>query len=262
MNINLYLEKWNLSDPIEIAQTRTSRVYKVQNKGQSVVLKISSAENSDEAHSARVLEHYDGKGAIRVLQHDKVALLLTYAEGPTLYDLKDDQLATNIIVDTIRSLHSARILPDIKSMRENFKSLFTYTKQNSEDDLLNSGALIAEKLIASEKNRVLLHGDIHHKNILKSADGWVAIDPKGIIGESTYDLANVFYNPDDQPVLVENVNRIGMLAEVFSEKLGIDKQRILEFAFAYGCLSAVWAMEDGLNPSRRLRITKLIRELL
>jgi streptomycin 6-kinase len=128
---------------------------------------------------------------------------------------------------------------------------------------LTDAAGIAERLIISQSESIVLHGDIHHKNILESSTkGWLAIDPKGLVGERTYDFANVFYNPDDQPELVESQDRILRTCSLFSLRFGIDPKRILEFAFAYGALSACWAMDDRLNPERRLRIAGLIRDVL
>ena len=43
----------------------------------------------------------------------------------------------------------------------------------------------------------VLHGDIHHDNILDFGKrGWLAIDPKRLQGERGFDYANLFCNPD------------------------------------------------------------------
>jgi streptomycin 6-kinase len=57
--------------------------------------------------------------------------------------------------------------------------------------------MIADKLLDDPRDIVALHGDIHHGNILDFGErGWLAIDPKGLIGERGFDYANNFCNPD------------------------------------------------------------------
>jgi aminoglycoside/hydroxyurea antibiotic resistance kinase len=42
----------------------------------------------------------------------------------------------------------------------------------------------------------VLHGDLHHGNVLDfGLRGWLAIDPKGLLGERGFDFANIFTNP-------------------------------------------------------------------
>jgi streptomycin 6-kinase len=50
-------------------------------------------------------------------------------------------------------------------------------------------ALFAE-LLASTQQEMLLHGDLHHTNILTAGrQPWLAIDPKGVIGEPAYEAS-------------------------------------------------------------------------
>lgn len=42
-----------------------------------------------------------------------------------------------------------------------------------------------------------LHGNLHHDNALNfRARGWLALDPKQLVGERGVDFANIFTNPD------------------------------------------------------------------
>ena len=40
-----------------------------------------------------------------------------------------------------------------------------------------------------------MHGDFHHHNILASARGPLAIDPKPMLGEPEYDVPSFLWNP-------------------------------------------------------------------
>lgn len=56
---------------------------------------------------------------------------------------------------------------------------------------------IANNLLNEPRNVVALHGDIHHRNILDFGErGWLAIDPKSLLGEQGFEYANLLCNPD------------------------------------------------------------------
>jgi streptomycin 6-kinase len=54
-------------------------------------------------------------------------------------------------------------------------------------------------LLAEPREVGVLHGDLHHGNVLDfGVRGWLAIDPKGLLGERGFDFANIFTNPISQ----------------------------------------------------------------
>ncbi len=85
----------------------------------------------------------------------------------------------------------------------------------------------------------MLHGDIHHCNIRQSSRGWLAFDPKGVVGERTYDCANTLCNPA-MPEIVHNETRLLTNAAILADTLAIDLSRVLAFTYAYACLNASW----------------------
>jgi streptomycin 6-kinase len=269
--ISRYLKKWHLTEARLIAETRTSLVYLVRHRGLPAVLKVlSELGRRDEAAGEIALRFFDGQGAVRLLDADEGAHLLSHADGPPLKSVVTDGrdgLASQVVCQVLGHLHKKPFqnLPGLKTVAENFRALFENAEKSGADPMIIEGAKMSEELLASaaESEKVVLHGDLHHKNILHSStQGWLAIDPKGLIGERTYDLANIFYNPDDTPEITESPSRILSMSQTFSGCFGIDPIRVLKFAFAFGCLSACWAKEDGLDPTRRLRIARMIQSLL
>ena len=83
--------------------------------------------------------------------------------------------------------------------------------------------------------------------------GWLAIDPKGVLGDPGFDAANLFYNPLGEDDLCRNPKRIAHMAEVFAEAIGQDERAILDHAIAYGCLSAAWHAERCKRNRGRAR---------
>ena len=92
---------------------------------------------------------------------------------------------------------------------------------------------------------VPLHGDLHHDNIISSDRGWLAIDPKGLLGDPAYETANVFINPERADKIASDPKRIAARADILSQRLGYNRKRILGWAAAHAALSACWDLADG-----------------
>ncbi len=89
------------------------------------------------------------------------------------------------------------------------------------------------------------------KNIMFSSRGWLVIDPVGLVGEVGFGAANMFYDPADRDDLCLDPRRIAQMADAFSRALDVDPRRLLDQAYAYGCLSAAWNA-DGEEEQRDL----------
>ena len=105
--------------------------------------------------------------------------------------------------------------------------------------------LFAE-LSASMAAPVLLHGDLHHDNILAAQrHPWLAIDPKGLIGEQAYETGALLRNPLQQLLQVPQPSRIlSRRIDQLAEELALDRMRIRGWGLAQAVLSAWWSVED------------------
>jgi streptomycin 6-kinase len=112
--------------------------------------------------------------------------------------------------------------------------------------LVETAESLSRELLAENKDVSLLHGDFHHFNVLKSERGWLAIDPKGVIGPRGYELGPLLINPvpdflnGDKP-RIQTEKRIAIL----SEMLGMERERIRSWAICHAVLSAWWSIEDN-----------------
>jgi len=108
---------------------------------------------------------------------------------------------------------------------------------------------------------VLLHGDLHHENALRSGRaGWLAIDPKGLLGEPAFEVGPVLLNPWDElrtwpdpaGVLTRRVHQL-------ADGLAVPRDRVRAWGFAFAVLSAIWTDEDGGEPDRHsLAVAELL----
>lgn len=247
-DLDYYLAAWNLSNPQQIAETHTSRVYTVVHANETVVLKLLAATETKEQTGAVALRYFAGHGAVHLLRSDDGAHLLEYAAGDelvTLVERGEDENATRIIAQVITQLHSVpQDAPrdGLFVLDRWFGALFTKAAADRKAGIASiyvRAAALTERLLAEPRDVRVLHGDIHHRNIRQSSRGWLAFDPKGVVGERTYDCANTLCNLV-MPELVHNEARLLTNAAILADTLGLELSRVLAFTYAYACLNASW----------------------
>lgn len=227
------------------------------------MLKI--ATEAEETFGGVLMTWWDGRGSARVLALDDDAILLERAMGPrSLSEFartgRDDE-ATHIICDVIAELHTPRAkrLPDLIPLPVWFQELEPAAAAHG--GILTRSAETARTLLAEPRDVGVLHGDIHHDNILDfGSRGWLAIDPKRLRGERGFDYANLFCNPDlndpSQPVGILP-DRFARRLEIVTERSGIGRERLLKWIIAWSGLSAAWFIGDGQSPEIDFRIAEL-----
>ena len=240
--------------------------------GQRVVLKISK-HSGDESHSGEVLKAYNGDGAVRVYESETDAVLLERLEpGEQLVNVVkrgDDDEATEILATLISKLahHPAPpVCPTVEYWGRSYdRYLESADKQIPRELVQEAGHLYCD-LASTQTATMLLHGDLQHYNVLfDNQRGWVAIDPKGVIGELEYEVGALLRNPIEQPALFANAATVQRRLELLTTSLSLDYARALKWSYAQAVLSAIWGVEDGYliqknNPS--LLLAQVLRPLL
>lgn len=222
--------------------------------GERVVLKTGPPCAELQAEM-RALRLYDGRGAVRLLRRmwRHGAMLLERVEpGTMLSEITDDEVATRIAASCMRVLWTplpeGHDFPTTQRWAEGLARLrdrFDGGTGPLPAHAVEKAERLFAQLFASATETTLLHGDLHHYNILRDGDGWRVIDPKGVAGEPAYECGAWLRNPGD---LLERPNAGDLLARriaIFSEMLGFDRERIRAWAYAQAVLSAWWCIEDG-----------------
>jgi len=257
--LNGYLAAWHLSAPQLLKQTMTSQIYTVVYATETVILKVLSSTETDEQRGAAALRYFNGHGAVRLLRYDDGAQLLEYAAGDelvTLVERGEDENATRIIAHVIEQLHSVpQDAPYSGMLRLErwFGALFQKAaadKQAGIKSIYVRSATIAEWLLADQQEIRALHGDLQHYNIRHTQRGWLAFDPKGVVGERAYDCANTLCNPE-MPELVHNETRLMNNAAILADTLALELERVLAFTYIYACLNASWWLQlDSMENAK------------
>jgi streptomycin 6-kinase len=260
------LANWSLISDGSLIETPSSWLMPVRRDGSPAMLKVFKP-TSDERDATALLRYYGGEAAVCVLAADDGALLMERAEGErslgAMATSGADLEAAEILADTLLRLHVPRAEPIPRSLtplQSQFESLF---RRAAEHELLARAAAVAHDLLTNPREVVPLHGDLHHGNVVDGGErGWLAIDPKGVIGERTYETANLLRNPWPHAGLVHDAGRMQRLAHFYAERLGMDAGRILAFSLAHCGLGASWEIDDGLDPGYSLRCVDLLSGLV
>jgi streptomycin 6-kinase len=260
---DIYLSRWNLVPDGSPIITQSGRLLPVRRRGEPAMLKL--ATEAEEHFGVMLMEWWDGDGAARVLARDGDALLLERAEGAVSLAAMArngrDEEACRVLCAVAARLHAPRPepLPELMPLPYWFRELEPAAAIHG--GILARCAETAHALLAQPREVGVLHGDLHHGNVLDfGVRGWLAIDPKGLLGERGFDFANIFTNPDlvdpTRPVATEPGHFVRRL-EVVVDAARLERQRLLRWILAWTGLSAAWFLSDGDSAVIGLRVAEL-----
>lgn len=145
-----------------------------------------------ERGTSGLLEAFAPHGGVRVLREDPQsgAVLLPRLRSGLPLDTLPEHEATDAWIILARRLRNAE--GDAPSVEAYLQPLWT---QETDLKLKTDAPALACRLVETSPERRLLHGDLHHFNVLRHGDAWIAIDPEGISGDPAYEAAAFIRNP-------------------------------------------------------------------
>ncbi len=223
--------------------------------GRPCVVKLTVPGAAQLDREAAALDGFAGHGAIRLLDRDdsRGALLLERAEpGRELAELGPDRdgEATAILCSVLQRLSAQPPAHHMLSGVADYGADFVhYIERHPRTGplprrLVVRAAELLEQLSATAPRTVLLHGDLHHHNILRSQrEPWLAIDPHGLIGDPGFEIGAMLYNPmtfDSEQLVRLLPSRLEQLCDL----TGLETERVVAWGFVMAVLSEVWTAED------------------
>lgn len=258
------MRAWQLERDGDAIHTFSCDVIPVRFEGQPAMLKV--AHHGEERRGHLLMAWLAGNGAARVYRHEGDALLMErLGSTPSLYQMVedgDDDDATRILVGAAQAVHRNRsgVWPALPDLRTWLRSLEAAAAGGGDSA---AAWAVARSLLDDPQDVRPLHGDLHHGNVMASADGsWRVIDPKGLIGDTGYDYANMLCNPSLDVAL--SPGRLERQVEVVTASGGPARARLLAWVQAYTGLSAAWHTESGetVHAARTLELSRLAAGLL
>jgi streptomycin 6-kinase len=264
-------EEWNLTNLKLLDANESRSVFRCDYSGSKACLKMYHKTPSFcEEKGTQALVLWDGVATVRVFESTQHAVLMQDAGS---FSLKQhlleygEESSVLILCKVLRALHGHqhkhKLTVPFPTLGERLLRLSRPINIDETDAYRIKALVFVEELRGKSGEQVLLHGDMHHLNIWKDDAGeWRGIDPQPVIGDRPYDFANIFYNPDDQTEIVESSARLEKLANTIERETQFDAATLLKWAFVHGVLSIAWQADDEQDPSRRLRVLRLINSIV
>lgn len=254
--ITEYEKKWSLKilPPFKLTYNYVAPAIRVD--GSNAVIKMGFPKEREFQTEINALEVFNGEGIEKLLEADResgVILIERVIPGVPVSKLADDE-ATKRIASVIKRLHKpvpknntfitiSAWTTDLFKVRDWYNGTTGPLPQY----LIDKAQSLFTDLIATQATPQLVHGDLHHDNVLSSKrDGWLAIDPKGIVAEPCYETAAMLRNPGGRVLKQSNpAEFLKRRIELLAEELAFDRQRILQWAIAQTTLAAVWSIDKS-----------------
>jgi streptomycin 6-kinase len=226
----------------------------LRENGMHVVLK-AGVPHRELYQEIQALQHFDGHGMVQLLEADidrGVFLLERLSPGLPLTSLEQDQRATHIATQVMRKLwkpapshHTFATVAGWAAGLDRLRASFAGGTGPFPGEIVDMAEGLFSELLNPTSEVTLIHGDMHHLNILSSErEPWLAIDPKGVVGNPLYDIAT-FASSLPQPESESHIKttlarRVAQLAD----GLCVDPAQIIRWGLAQSVLSGWWNFED------------------
>jgi streptomycin 6-kinase len=236
----------------------------VRPDGTTVVFKLA-VPSDDFRNQVKALRYYttlvSAPGMVRLLDADidRGAILMEHLQpGEMLADaVQDDDQATRIAAEVMGRVW-VPIPPDhdfvsMANWSEDFKKIRVMFMDQAcplPVKTIERTERLFTELLGWPGPQFLLHGDLHHFNILSVQEengmAWKAIDPFGVVGDREVEIGGFIRNPDLGLPLDTALQRLlNRRLDIFQEQLGFDRQRMAAWSSVYAAVSAWWNISAG-----------------
>lgn len=249
--------EYNLKNCAEIYKKNNKAIYTSESiQWGNIVLKVNT--NKDElTREYNMLRELLGKSSCKVFEYEATQGILIEEQitpGTVLRNEQDITVRVNQFLKVFNNIHkTADNIQNFESYLDWLKRADEICINNNVDESIKNNMhearIIGEELFCKYSDRVLLHGDLHHDNMLLNDKGvYCIIDPKGVIGPAIFDLPRYILNEMDFVSDDQYKNHILQVVEIISKKTIYSFVDILKLLFMEVMLANVWCIEDGEEP--------------
>jgi streptomycin 6-kinase len=245
--------RWSLSIGPHFPDIRHNYVARATRADDTTCVLKLSRHVGETRNEIAALQLWDGDGAARLLEADPElgALVVERLHPGTMLSQvaeTDDDAATVIAAGVLRQLwrpapahHGLRSLQSWCAAYDRNRDALARGEDGFPAALFQRADGLRADLLASTDTPSVLHGDLHHFNVLRAERReWLAIDPKGLVGDPCFDVCQFLRNPHPVPT---STNRRRL--DVLCAELGLDRQRTRAWCLVHAVLDACWDFEEG-----------------
>ncbi|MFD6390816.1 aminoglycoside phosphotransferase family protein [Nocardia sp. NPDC060259] len=214
---------------------------------------------------------WNGRGAVHIYDRDdeRFAMLLERAGRGTLADVTDFDQAVSTLGQLSRRLavEAPAGLPRLGDLVAEWESEILSTAAELGDPLPRralDAAIATLRELGPDQPDTLVHGDLHDANVLPGGrEPWLAIDPKGYVGDRAYDtitvirsirFAPLLFAPDPEPGLSRGL-------DLFCDAADIDRDRARRWAHVRAIKAALWGRRHH-DPDWLIQATDQLVDIL
>jgi streptomycin 6-kinase len=216
--------------------------------GSRAVVKVNPPWERECEHEAAALAHYDGRGAVRLLDYDPGAhtmLLERCTPGTSLWELPEEEanrIAAGVVARLWRLPASDH---PFGTLAEEVEYWAKDLEPRVDEPLVKLALELLHELAPSQGEHVVLHQDLHQGNILRAErEPWLAIDPKPLIGEREFDVASLIRDRRD----TFDARLVRRRLDFYVAELGLDRERTRGWAIAH---AVAWGSDERMLASAR-----------
>lgn len=222
--------------------------------GEPAVLKVG-VPGYELSCQVEALRHWDGSGICRLLATDaeKGCLLMERVlPGEPLKTILDDETVTRVVLEVMQRLWKPApaqgAFPsltgwfgDLRKLRARFNGEFGPFPRA----MIERAESRYAELTGDGSASMLIHGDMNWGNILRGQrQPWLAIDPKGVVGDPLYDVATFLNDPPEGLARLELRRLFERRVAQVAESLGVSREQVKGWGQAHCVLAGYWTYED------------------
>ncbi len=256
--VEKYRKPWELSE-IEFQKSLSTNsliFYAVSKQYGRVILKALINSGFDKEILACKL--FQGENFCKIYEYsleDQVYIMERIMPADTLYESAPRNDRIKIVGRVFKGLHKTDI-PDsaFPTYSEWFEAGKEGTKNRKDCEDLYQYLYSAERMLADINQKysrnLLLHGDLHHENILKNENGsYTVIDPKGVIGAPVFDLSRFILDEFRDDLTSEPKDVIIDFVQKLGDSVGIPCEILLRCLYIE---TVIWLFREELANGESL----------
>jgi streptomycin 6-kinase len=256
------LAEWELRrDGEDVWHGYCSAVLPVRtSSGARAVLKVSFDGDDEGLHEGLALQHWSGRGTVRLLRADPArrALLLERLARRDLTTVPD--LDACAVVAGLYPVVHTPAMPQLRPLTSYVGRWLDELAAGGRDvplprRMVTQALSLGRALVADPASTgVVVHGDLHYENVLADDDGsWVVIDPKPMSGDPHYEPAPMLWNRWDEVLAAPDARTaVRRRFHTLVDDAGLDEDRARDWVVVRSVVNAHWTVQDAARTDGAL----------